>query len=119
MLVVEDEFPVRQLMRRILDARGYRVLLCAGPDEALRIQEEESRIDLAVIDIVMPRLDGPSLVKQLRLRQPSLKALFVSGYTDEAQLPAPESGRSFPFLAKPFANSVFAAKVREVLDARV
>jgi signal transduction histidine kinase len=116
-LIVEDEAPVRSLMKRILTEKGYEVLIASHPEEALSTVAGNVKIDIAIVDVVMPGINGPTLVERLRQQCPSLKALFVSGYVDQAALPAPQSGRSFPFLAKPFSASALVAKVRETIDA--
>ncbi|NNN04409.1 MAG: response regulator [Elusimicrobia bacterium] len=117
-LVIEDEAPLRQLLVRVLGELGYHVIPAAGAKEALAASAETAGIDAAVVDVIMPELDGPSLVARLRESRPSLKALFISGYADQVRLPEPESGKSYPFLAKPFTSAALAAKLREMLDAR-
>ncbi len=117
-LVVEDEAPLRQLLLRALGELGYRVIAAAGAQEALASSAGATALDAAVVDVIMPELDGPSLVARLRKSRPELKVLFISGYADQARLPAPESGKSYPFLAKPFSTATLAAKLRETLDSK-
>ena len=117
-LLVEDEDSVRGLARRCLEARGYRVLSAHGGREALEVAEKHGdSIDLALTDVVMPEMSGPELVGRLRLLRPGLKAVFMSGYTDNAfDRQGIDEGTAF--LQKPFSAIGLAEKVREVLDRK-
>ncbi len=117
-LLVEDEDAVRAFATRALTARGYNVVAAAGGVEALALMDAaEHRFDLVVSDVVMPEMDGPTLLRQLRAREPGLKVIFISGYAEEAfarNLPATES---FSFLAKPFSLKQLVAAVKEAIHA--
>ncbi len=118
-LVVEDEARVRKLIVDVLTARGYRVMEATRGEEAIRIcRQLKGKIDLAVIDVVMPEMSGPDLVKQVAPVCPGMRVLFISGYTDEAIVHhgIPQSGAAF--LQKPFLPDSLSRKVREVLDMR-
>jgi DNA-binding response OmpR family regulator len=118
-LVVEDEARVRKLIVDVLTARGYRVLEATRGEDALRITRgHQGPIDLAVVDVVMPEISGPDLVRQLTPMRPDLRVLYISGYTDEAIVHhgIPESGTAF--LQKPFLPDALARKVRDVLDTK-
>ena len=115
-LVVEDESPLRTVLCRVLRQNGYTVVEADGPAAALKALETTGPLKLAVVDLVMPGLDGASLVKSLRERRPDLRVLFISGYADQVELPRPEDGRAFPFLAKPFSSDLLFAKIRETID---
>jgi two-component system cell cycle sensor histidine kinase/response regulator CckA len=117
-LLVEDEARVRKLMLDVLTGRGYKVLEATRGEEALRLCKAHlDAIDLAVVDVVMPEMSGPDLVRQVAPICPRMRVLYISGYTDEAIVHhgIPESGISF--LQKPFVPDQLARKVREVLDA--
>ncbi len=118
-LVVEDEARVRKLIVDVLTARGYRVMEATRGEEAIRIcRQLKGKIDLAVIDVVMPEMSGPDLVRQVAPVCPAMRVLFMSGYTDEAIVHhgIPQSGAAF--LQKPFLPDSLSRKVREVLDTR-
>jgi two-component system, cell cycle sensor histidine kinase and response regulator CckA len=84
-LVVEDEPGVRELVRKVLDRYGYRVLVAATPHEAVGIaQHYPDPIDLLMSDVVLPGMSGRSLATQLIASRPSLRVLYMSGYTDNA-----------------------------------
>src|SRR5207302_5734734 len=81
-LLVEDEARVRKLILDVLSGRGYRVLEATRGEEALRLCKQYRReIDLAVVDVVMPEMNGPELVRQVHLLCPSTRVLYISGYT--------------------------------------
>jgi two-component system cell cycle sensor histidine kinase/response regulator CckA len=98
-LVVDDEAPVRGLSARALRRAGWDVIEAANADEAL--EAVTGNLALVVSDVIMPGLDGPALVHALRLRQPGLPALLMSGYADARQREA-LAAQDIRFLAKPF-----------------
>jgi signal transduction histidine kinase len=118
-LLVEDEARVRKLIVDVLTSRGYRVLEATRGEEALRLSKlHDGAIHLMVVDVVMPEISGPELVRQIAPIRPGTNVLYISGYTDEAIVHhgIPESGAAF--LQKPFLPDALARKVREVLDSR-
>ena len=117
LLVVEDEVGVRGLACRFLKASGYRVLEAADGMEALQIASQyEDAIHLILTDVVMPRLGGKALAEQVRMRRPSIKILFMSGYTEYTSNANGELSALGPALQKPFTRLSLTAKVREVLS---
>ena len=117
-LLVEDEERVRRLARTILAGHGYSVLEAPNGAEALRISEQHGgAIHLLVTDVVMPEMSGRELASRLIAKNPDMKVLFVSGYTDDTVLRYGVVQAGIPFLQKPFTPSTLARKVREVLDA--
>ena len=117
-LLVEDEEGLRQLNARGLASRGYTVLEAGNGVEAIEVLEKSSgQIDLVVSDVVMPEMDGPTLLRELRTRNPGLKIIFVSGYAEDAfQKHLPADGQ-FAFLAKPFTLKQLVNAVKETLAA--
>jgi len=102
-LLVEDEEAVRKFAARALASRGYQVLEAASGREAIDIvQKTQDPIDLVVSDVVMPEMDGPSLMRELRKGDPDLKIIFVSGYAEDAFAKNLPDGEKFVFLPKPF-----------------
>ncbi len=113
-LVVEDDYALRELLRLTLEGYGYRVLVAAGGAEALRIAEQqELPISLLVSDVVMPAMAGPELARRLAARSSGLKVLLLSGYPRDAALLGSQSA----FLQKPFHPRALLAAVREILAA--
>jgi PAS domain S-box-containing protein len=114
-LVAEDEEMVRSLIREVLERNGYRVLAAAIGGEALAMVERAVEpVHLLVADIVMPGMSGPELAAQLRERQPELKVIYMSAYSEE-QITAEGLGEA-TLLRKPFAPDLLARTVRELLD---
>jgi two-component system cell cycle sensor histidine kinase/response regulator CckA len=117
-LLVEDEEGLRSLNARGLKSRGYTVLEAGNGVEAMDILEErEGAIDLVVSDVVMPEMDGPTLLKAMRARNPKLKMIFVSGYAEDAFEKSLPEGEKFSFLPKPFTLSLLVAAVKETMAA--
>jgi CheY-like chemotaxis protein len=116
-LVVEDEEALRRVARRILGAAGYTVLAAANGDEALAIcAQHVGDIHLILTDVVMPRMSGKMLAQKLAQTRPTLKVLYMSGYTDDAIVHHGVLDAETQFLAKPFTAPDLARKVRVVLD---
>jgi len=116
-LLVEDEVDVRQFAVRALRLQGYKVLEASDGLEALDVMKANAgKVDIVVSDVVMPEMDGPTLFKELRKENPSMKVILVSGYPNEAfreQLGSDD----FAFLPKPFSLPQLAQKVKEELAA--
>jgi PAS domain S-box-containing protein len=116
-LLVEDESAVRRLIQRVLEEKGYGVLAAGSGGDALHVAEgHQGTIHLVVSDVVMPGMGGSELVDRLRRSRPELRALFISGYTDDAVLRQGILRDEVAFLQKPFTLPALAARVREVLD---
>ena len=107
---------LRALNARGLTSRGYTVLEAGNGVEAIEmIESRGGDVDLVVSDVVMPEMDGPTLAKELRTRNPGLKIIFVSGYAEDAfEKNLPEGGQ-FDFLAKPFTLKQLVAAVKETM----
>jgi two-component system cell cycle sensor histidine kinase/response regulator CckA len=117
-LLVEDEEGLRALNARGLVSRGYAVLEAGNGVEAIEVLEKNGgQVDLVVSDVVMPEMDGPTLLKELRKRNPALKIIFVSGYAEEAFAKSLPQGEQFSFLPKPFTLKQLVAAVKETMAA--
>jgi len=116
-LLVEDEEAVRSFAARALKLRGYNVLEAAGGEEALEIvKSSASTIDLLITDVVMPNMDGPTLVRAVKRLRPDMAVIFMSGYAEEAFRRNDEKAEDLHFLPKPFGLKQLAAKVKDVLS---
>jgi two-component system, cell cycle sensor histidine kinase and response regulator CckA len=115
-LLVEDDAGVRELVRAFLTRCGYTVLEADGVVQAVALfDRHEADIRLLVTDVVMPQMNGRLLAERFVARQPSLRVLFVSGYTDD-QVLTTASRTATRFLQKPFTPQILARTVRQLLD---
>ncbi|MEO1398741.1 MAG: ATP-binding protein, partial [Pseudomonadota bacterium] len=118
-LFVEDEDAVRAVGSRTLEARGYIVHQAENGVEAMELLEEHGdEINLVVSDVVMPEMDGPSLLDAVRKTGNDVPFIFASGYAEDAfekNLPEAEQNR-FGFIPKPYSLKQLATVVKEVLD---
>ncbi|MFO0863506.1 MAG: ATP-binding protein [Gemmataceae bacterium] len=118
-LLVEDEAGVRRIARIALESHGYQVLEGGCGHEAIHVAlSHTGPIHLVVTDVVMPDLSGLQVVERLRELRGEMKALFVSGYTNDAVFRHGVLDSQVDFLQKPFTAVSLASKVRSVLDAR-
>ena len=116
-LLVEDEEAGRAFAARALASRGYKVHEASTGTEALELIDEiDEQIDLVISDVMMPEMDGPTLLKKLRETQPDLKIIFVSGYAEDAFAKNLDENDTFSFLPKPFSLKQLATAVKEVLE---
>ena len=116
-LLVEDEESVRAFSARALRTTGYEVFEADGGEEALEVLEDlDFKIDLMISDVVMPEMDGPSLLREVRQKMPNLKVIFVSGYAEESVRRDIEDDQSVEFLPKPYSLDQINSKVKEVLE---
>nr|WP_314447043.1 ATP-binding protein [uncultured Sphingomonas sp.] len=116
-LLVEDEAMVRTVAERALTRQGYTVLTAANGEEALEIVARGEPIDLLVTDVVMPIMDGPTMVREARLTRPELPILFMSGYAEE-QLRRSIDFDNVAFLPKPFSVQQLSEAARRILSSR-
>ncbi len=117
-LLVEDEDAVRMGGMRALTSRGYTVREASSGVEALEVFHElEGKVDIVVSDVVMPEMDGPTLLGELRKIQPDIKFVFVSGYAEDAFAKNLPEDAKFGFLPKPFSLKQLATVVKEMLES--
>lgn len=115
-LLVEDEDAVRAFAVRALSAKGYTVLPAANGEAAIDILADTSAgVDLVITDVVMPGIDGPTLVREARDSSPTLKVIFMSGYADGAFDEIPAFDACTHFLQKPFTLTALLAEVDAIL----
>jgi CheY-like chemotaxis protein len=108
-MVVDDEPPIRQLVSRVLERRGHRVIGCQSAEEALAITDP---VDILVVDLILPEVDGRELTDQLRELMPNLPVVLMSGYLSQGELmPAPPS----TFLQKPMTPGAVVEAVEKLL----
>jgi len=116
-LLVEDEDAVRSFAARALGQRGYRVLEASTGAEALEVfASHNGDVDLVVSDVVMPEMDGPTLMRHLRSERPDVKIIFISGYAEDAFRRNLSDKDDFMFLQKPFDLKELAAAVKAALQ---
>jgi two-component system cell cycle sensor histidine kinase/response regulator CckA len=116
-LLVEDEDAVRLFSARALRNKGYKVIEARSGEAALVIMGQDGEpIDLLITDVVMPEMDGPALVEEVRSRRPDMKVIFISGYAESAFRSQASDGSMLHFLAKPFSLKQLATKVKDVLE---
>jgi two-component system cell cycle sensor histidine kinase/response regulator CckA len=116
-LLVEDEEAVRAFASRALASRGYTVLEADSGVEALKVVENAGgAIDLIVSDVIMPEMDGPSMLTELRRRGLTAKIIFVSGYADDAFSKNLPEGEEFLFLPKPFTLKQLVETVKGAMS---
>jgi two-component system, cell cycle sensor histidine kinase and response regulator CckA len=117
-LLVEDEDPVRLFSARALRNKGYKVIEAKSGEAALEvITTGAENVELLITDVVMPKMDGPHLVKQVRELHPDMKVIFISGYTEDAFRKRLDRDSDIHFLPKPFSLKQLATKVKEVMLA--
>jgi len=117
-LLVEDSDIVRELTRNILDIYGYAILEASSPEDAIRLCESHGgEIHLLLTDVVMPGMSGRELSDRLQPVRPSMKVLYMSGYTGEAIVEHGILDAGIHFIPKPFSPESMAQKILEVLNS--
>lgn len=116
-LLVDDEEPVQEIVREMLERRGYRVLVAGDGHAALRVSSEFSGdIELLLTDIVMPGMSGLELAKCVSLERPSIKVVYMSGCLEAVVFAEARMSLRRYFLQKPFMAPMLVEKVREALE---
>ncbi len=116
-LLVEDDPSVRRLSKELLVRLGYSVTEAASGRAGLALGTDDTRhFDLALCDVILGDMSGPAVAEALRALRPSIRVLYMSGYTDEAIVKTGVLDEGKPFLQKPFTPMQLAKRIREVLD---
>ena len=116
-LLVEDDPSVRRLSKELLTRLGYSVTEAASGRAGLALGSDDTRhFDLALCDVILGDMSGPSVAEALQALRPSIRVLYMSGYTDEAIVKTGVLDEGKPFLQKPFTPLQLARKIRDVLD---
>jgi two-component system, cell cycle sensor histidine kinase and response regulator CckA len=118
-LVVDDEEGLREVTRRILTRSGYTVFLATSGKEALLIAASGIPIDLLLTDVIMPKMQGPTVAKEVKILQPNVKILFMSGHAQPVLEAEELLGTHFQMMEKPFDQKHLLEQVRCALDADV
>jgi len=114
-LIVDDEAAVLSLTALVLECYGYKVIGVPSPIEAVHLFEvwPDLEVDLMLLDIMMPEMNGIELAARMRSVRPDLPVLYFSAYPNQL---LPLMARGTPYIAKPFTSSQLTHKIREVLD---
>lgn len=116
-LLVEDEVPVRIFSAKALTNKGYTVLEAESGEAALKVVAERGKdIDVIITDVIMPGMNGPTMVEEVAKHYPGIKVVFISGYAEDAFVKTYGTERKFNFLPKPFTLKQLASKVKEVVE---
>jgi CheY-like chemotaxis protein len=117
-LLVEDNAPLRNAVRRMLEGGGYQVLEAQNADDAADLaQRHASALALLLTDVVMPQASGPEVARAVQRFVPEIKLLFMSGHTDHAALSNSVLEGSANFIQKPFSQQMLGKRVREAIDS--
>jgi two-component system cell cycle sensor histidine kinase/response regulator CckA len=115
-LLVEDEDAVRMFSARALRNKGYVVLEAKSGESALEVlNNDKTEVDLLITDVVMPKMDGPALIREVREQRPDIRIICISGYAEDAFRKKLDSSADIHFLPKPFSLNQLAGKVKEVM----
>jgi len=119
-LIVEDDTAVRDFISTVLQQAGYQVVVARHGEQALEIcRERKDPFGLVISDLVMPHMSGPILMEKLRGMHPAVRALYTSGYADDAVARHGDLDPEIPFIRKPFSMESLLQTVRAALDAPI
>jgi CheY-like chemotaxis protein len=116
-LVAEDNSQLRALIKEVLERKGYNVIQATDGDDAVRkFKERKDGIDLLILDVVMPKMNGKEAYEEITRLRPDAKAFFTSGYTGDVVLGKGIRDELVNYISKPLSPNDLLLKVREVLD---
>ncbi|MBI5345317.1 MAG: response regulator, partial [Deltaproteobacteria bacterium] len=117
LLVAEDDGEVRRLTKVLLEEFGYRVIEAVDGEDAIRrFIENRGEVSLIILDVIMPRKNGREAYEEILKTAPLVKALFLSGYTEDTILKKGILEKGFNFLSKPVSPTSLLKKIREIID---
>jgi signal transduction histidine kinase/FixJ family two-component response regulator len=115
-LVVEDSAPLRDLIFETLESMGYTALLAQDGQQAIRMCTQfNGTIDVLLSDVIMPRMNGPEVMRKVKQIRPDIGVVFMSGYTNDVTIRHGISSADVSFIQKPFSSTELTHKVREAL----
>ena len=115
-LLVEDETPVRIFAARALKNKGYTILEADCGETAIELMNKHgNEVEVIVTDVIMPGMNGPTMIDKVTVQYPNVKVIFISGYAEDIFVNNYGTERSFNFLAKPFTLKQLASKIKDVL----
>ncbi|MGD9579446.1 MAG: response regulator, partial [Syntrophorhabdus sp.] len=116
-LIAEDNHDLRKLLVEVLSGKGYTTIPATDGEMALALfMENKDTIDLLILDVVMPRMNGKEVFDEVKKERPDVKVLFTSGYTGDVVLDKGVYGDAVDFIQKPVSPNELLVKIREVLD---
>ncbi len=116
-LIAEDDAPVRTLMREVVKHYGYTVIeACDGEDAIKTFKANQDRIQLLILDFILPKINGKEVYDEIRRHRPEVKAIFASGYTADFLQQKGIVGENINFVSKPILPKDLLKKMRETLD---
>jgi CheY-like chemotaxis protein len=118
-LVVDDEAPIREMERRILQSGGYRAVEASSGPEAIRMLDEGMKLDLLIADLDMPELSGEDMVRRIHAVRPNLKVLYVTGNIGRLLDARSLMWEGEAFLDKPFTSNGLLEAVALLLTGSV
>lgn len=117
-LVAEDNADLRRLIRQVLQAKGYGVVEAADGEDAVN-KFAENKVDLLLLDVVMPRASGKETFDRIRMMKPDIRVLFVSGYDGNIIVDKGIGADVCHYIPKPFEPDELLRKVRQILDEQI
>ena len=117
-LLVDDEDGIRSVTARALKTKGFEVIECANAEQALTVLNKHTSIQLLLTDMVMPGMDGETLIHKTKKLYPSLPCLLMSGYSDDFEKHTSDTIKDFDFISKPFTLADLLSKVKEILERK-
>lgn len=116
-LVAEDHEGLREIAREALSKYGYRILLAVDGEQAVEaFQSKRDKIDLVLLDVVLPKLSGPDAYSRICRENPEVPVIFATGYSPDIALLSKVQAQGLPVIQKPYSPRDLARKVRETLD---